>query len=138
MHIKAVTLADITTLNGKRITFDAWNVISSNNLRSKYDWPRSPPNLPNRPTNFTEQQKDIWRNALHKTFGVPHSGNRCKDIQEAYQLGRWTDDSLIEKWIYHYSIEESRVYKKEGLAWKAYYQIPGPNTRNRRYEIVEN
>ena len=54
-----------------------------------------------------------------------------------HQLGPWTDDSLIEKWIYHYSIEESRVYKKEGFFWKAYRQIPGANTRNRRYEIVE-
>ena len=33
MKIKAVTLADITTPNGKKITFDAWNVISSNNHR---------------------------------------------------------------------------------------------------------
>ena len=50
MHLKAITLADIATPNGRRITFDAWNVIGSNNLRVEYDWPRSPPS-------FTQRQK---------------------------------------------------------------------------------
>ena len=81
MSIKAVTISDIATPNGRRITFDAWNLIGSNKLRSEYDWPRRPPNLTNLSTNFTEQQKDIWRNDLHKTFGVPHSGNQCKTIR---------------------------------------------------------
>ena len=117
MKIKAVTLADITTPNGKKITFDAWNIISSNNLRSDYEWPRDPPDI-------TENQKNIWRNALHKTFGVPHSGNLCRDIRTSNQLGAWTNASLIDKWIYHYSIEESRVYKREGSTRKAFLSTP--------------
>ena len=32
MHLKVITLSDITTPNGRLITFDAWNVIGSNNL----------------------------------------------------------------------------------------------------------
>ena len=32
MKIKAVTLSDITTPNGRSITFDAWNLIGSNKL----------------------------------------------------------------------------------------------------------
>ena len=49
--IEAVTLADIATPNGKQITFNAWNLIGSNDLRSEYDWPRKP--------EFTVQQKTI-------------------------------------------------------------------------------
>ena len=52
MHLKAITLADIATPNGRRITFDAWNAIGSNNLRVEYDWPRSP-------QSFTQRQKEI-------------------------------------------------------------------------------
>ena len=35
MHLKAITLADITTPNGRRITFDAWNVIGSNKTQGE-------------------------------------------------------------------------------------------------------
>ena len=51
MHLKAIMLADITTPNGARTSFDAYNVIGSNNLRVDYDWPRSPPS-------FTQRQKE--------------------------------------------------------------------------------
>lgn len=109
MHLKAITLADIATPNGRRITFDAWNVIGSNNLCSGYDWPRNPPS-------FTQRQKEIWQQALHKTFSVPNSGRICRDLCMSKLLGPWTDDKLKEKWVYHYDQGSNRIYKKEGLA----------------------
>ena len=130
MHLKAITLSDITTPNGRRITFDAWNVIGSNNLRSNYDWPRSPPI-------FTTRQKEIWQQALHRTFSVINSGNTCRDLRLTMRLGSWTDNNLIEKWVYHYDFENTRIYKKEGLAWKGFYRLPGPITRGGRWEVSE-
>ena len=30
------------------------------------------------------------------------------------------------------------MYKREGSTWKAFYQLPGPNLRNKRFAVVEN
>ena len=61
MSIKALTLADIATADGKHISSQAWNLISSNKLRDHYDWPRKPPN-------FSQYQIDLWKDAICKTF----------------------------------------------------------------------
>ena len=42
MSIKAISLSDICTTDGKFFTYNAWNLIGSNGLREDYDWPRNP------------------------------------------------------------------------------------------------
>ena len=43
MHVKAATVSDIATSDGKFISYNAWNLIGSNNLREDLDWPRQLP-----------------------------------------------------------------------------------------------
>lgn len=70
MHpsIKAITLSDSCTAEGRTTTFQAWTLTSSNELREDYDWPRVP-------TKFSEAQIKIWQQALAKTFLQPHASN---------------------------------------------------------------
>ena len=42
MFLKAVTVSDIATSDGKSIFYNAWNLIESNKLREDFDWPRQP------------------------------------------------------------------------------------------------
>ena len=125
MFIETITLSDITTPDGKNITFDAWNVIGSNSLRSSYDWPRKPPH-------FSDNQKRIWKDALHRTFSVPGSGRQCKNIRTS----PWCVDSTKDIWKYYFCLDEQPVYKRVRHGWKAYREVPGPNLRNKRYKEV--
>ena len=52
MFLKAVTVSDIATSDGKSISYNAWNLIESNKLREDLDWPRHPPV-------FTQAQKNL-------------------------------------------------------------------------------
>ena len=113
MHLKAITLADIATPDGRRITFDAWNVIGSNNLRVDYDWPRSPPS-------FTQRQKEVWQQAIHKTFIVQNTGRMCRDIRITNILGPWLDNKLRDKWLYHYDSGSNRIYKKRRIRMEGF------------------
>ena len=61
MYLKAFSLADIATSDGKSITYNAWHLKSSNELRVNYDWPRDPPN-------FSEKQKNTRISALKKAY----------------------------------------------------------------------
>ena len=90
MSIQAVTLSDIAMPRGLKINPNAWNLISSNGLRSKYDWPRDLPS-------FTQNQIKIWQSALHRTFVVPSSGVQCRDIRTSCWLGNWTDKTVLSK-----------------------------------------
>ena len=51
MYLQAFTLSDISSADGKSITYNSWNMISSNGVRSKFDWPRNPPD-------FTDNKKN--------------------------------------------------------------------------------
>ena len=71
--IKATTLSDIFTAEGRSITFQAWTLASSNDLREDYDWPRVP-------TKFNEAQLKIWQQALAQTFLQPHANNNDRKL----------------------------------------------------------
>ena len=87
MSIKALTLADIATVDGKYIASQSWNLIHSNNLREKYKWPR-------KPQKFQDHQIEIWRNALRQTFCEQHPRNL--KIRYLFTLGKWTEESIID------------------------------------------
>ena len=54
MSIRAISLADIVTSNGFKISQDAYLLLSSNGLRKEgFNWP-------NLPTKFTKKQVECW------------------------------------------------------------------------------
>ena len=53
MSIKAISLADIVTSNGFKISQNAFLLLSSNGLREQFDWPNSPPT-------FTKKQVECY------------------------------------------------------------------------------
>ena len=54
LSIEAVTLSDIVTPDGRRLTSRAWKLYGSNDLRTSMDWPRKPPS-------FTTSQLELWQ-----------------------------------------------------------------------------
>ena len=107
MYLKAVTVSHIATSDCKSISYNAWNLIGSNSLRDDLDWPRQPPI-------FNAKQQLFWRNSLRKTF-CNYNGtvNERKPIYR-YQVGKWTDRTVINKWTLFYSEHNSQLYIKVG------------------------
>ena len=102
LSLKVVTLADIVTADGKRITTNAWAFKQGNRLCDKHEWPRSP-------RTFTQQQIQIWQESLHKAFG----GSTCqsKEIKQEFYLGTWYKD-VTATWTTHVNPVTMRLYKK--------------------------
>ena len=83
-YLHAFTLADIATIDGKKISQQSMEGIDSNRLREDIKWPRIPPALPSK---FLR----LWKAALTKCFLTSYStisNNRV--LQYTYQLGPWT------------------------------------------------
>ena len=90
MKLKAVTLADICTMGGSRISCLALNGMTSHSIR-QYQWPRQPPSLP-------PHYWALWRRAIHQAF--------IRTDSDTYSihcpLGDWlTDPSAHSKWFFH-------------------------------------
>ena len=68
MTMKVVTVADIATPDGRRITQSALALKHGNRLRDHYDWPRSPPG------SFCEDYTELWKEALNKTLVLQQGG----------------------------------------------------------------
>ena len=114
LHLKAFTVSDIATSDGKNISYNSWNFININGLRDGMDWPRSPPI-------FTTQQKDIWREALKKTFCNENANtNEERKIIYRFQPGKWKNKSILDKWKMFYSRDNLTIYKKENNGWRPY------------------
>ena len=108
--IKATTLSDICTAEGRSITFQAWTLTSSNELREDYDWPRVP-------TEFSEAQIKIWQQALTKTFLQPHANNNNRRLKISSILGHRICSSVREKWKWFYSAYYESLYFKKANQW---------------------
>ena len=91
IHLQAITLADITTCDGRKIAHEAFHGTGSNSLRSHLEWPRSPSKLP---TTFW----DTWRSTLRKCFLTPFSAS----LQLRNTLGTW-DLQIENDWMWFYS-----------------------------------
>ena len=68
MAMKAVTVADIATPDGRRITQRVLTLKCSNRLRDHYNWPRSPPG------SFCDYYADLWHEALDKALVLQQGG----------------------------------------------------------------
>ena len=114
MSIKAISLADIVTSNGFKISQNAFLLLSSNGLKKQgFDWPNSPPK-------FTKKQVECWQKALQATFGVSHPILSERTLKPPCRLSLWTKSDIYDKWTTLYSMEEDRIYKKAGMSWQVY------------------
>ena len=104
MSIHAISLSDITTLDGLMVSQNAFLLLSSNSLREGYDWPPSPPK-------FSNQQKQLWKTAIQATFVTSHPNNNDRKLRPSARLGLWMDKSVQQKWTTFFSQEEELIYK---------------------------
>ena len=112
MFLHAVTLSDIVSADGYKITINAWNGIREDRGGSKYQWPRTQQILP---TKHWEQ----WRRILEQIFlsrGTP------RGLTE--HLLEWTDGAPSH-WKWYFCPAEDRLYAQEGWLWRAYCQHRG-------------
>ena len=88
-YIQAVSLADIASSDGHRISHQAFEALASNVLRDDTDCPKTVPVLP---AAFIA----LWKKAITKTFINFNSGIPKRTNQGAY-LGDCTDPLVREK-----------------------------------------
>jgi hypothetical protein len=110
MFLHSVTLSDITSVRGERITPGAWEYGRRlPHSGSTFAWPWVQSSLP-------ASYWNIWRLALHKCFLKPGSSRLIWR-----HLGSWK--SHPTNWEGFYSTQEDRLYKKERLLWRAFPQL---------------
>lgn len=76
------------------------NSIESNNLREDLDWPRQPPE-------FTQTQIILRINSLKKALCDSNSTENERKLLYIYQVGKWLDETIINKWNLFYSDVDS-------------------------------
>lgn len=89
IHLHAITLADITTADGKRISTAAWNLKAGNNLCEKFNWPRTA-------STFPVLWKQLWQVALRQTF-IQLSRNPNKRLLQ-FRLHEWYQSRGFAQW----------------------------------------
>ena len=113
MSVEAVTVADIATADGRKISHNAWHALSSNHLRTGYNWPREP-------ERFTKSQIEVWQRALKHTFLTRYANSASRTLHHNFQVHGWEDPTYLQKWKYFYSPIERRLYQRAGIGWKPY------------------
>ena len=90
--LKAITLADITTADGSRISFQSFHIIKGNGLRLGIkDWAKTP-SKDEMPASFTT----LWQSALTKCF-INLNLHQARRITEGKRLGGWLDQNVKRK-----------------------------------------
>ena len=88
-YIQAIFLADIISIDGHRISHQAFEALSSNGLRDNTDWPKAVLVLPRA---FVV----LWKKAITKSFTNFNSGIPLWMNHGSY-LGDWTDPLVLDK-----------------------------------------
>lgn len=125
MFLQVANLSEISTVDGKNITLNAWKGIKDSNKLNDYQWPRSPPTLS--PIHWR-----LWRKALTASFIDPMK-LRSRDL--VIPLHDWLIDAT-RHWRWFYSVEDDELYKKEGLLW-ANYRSTNDARRRRDAQLYE-
>ena len=92
MAMKVVTVADIATPDGRRITQRALILKRGNCLRDHYDWSRSSPD------SFCEDYAELWKEALNKTIILQQGGPNNRTLYYRNWLGPWTYTKVLDCW----------------------------------------
>ena len=114
MAMKVVTVADIATPDGRRITQCALTLKSGNHLRDHYDWPRAPPGT------FCDAYAELWKEALNKALILQQGGPNNRTLYYRNWLGSWTDTKVLERWEWFFSPAEDRIYQRVDGEWRAW------------------
>ena len=129
--IKAISLADIVTSNGFKISQNAFLLSLSNSLREEgFDWPNAPPK-------FTKKQVECWQKALQATFCISYPIPSERRLKPPCRLQAWIKSDISKKWTTFYSEDEDRIYKKAGLCWHAYSASGRGRTRSRTFIKID-
>ena len=111
-YLKVVTLADITTSDGKKLSHESYLCERGKGLRNDLKWPRVPSTLP-RP--FIT----LWKKALREIFIIPYANENNRRLLR--ELGPWTDHNVEDKYILYFAKEENRVYRRSIDGWLMYF-----------------
>ena len=130
LSIEAVSLSDIVTPDGRRITSRAWKLYGSNDLRTAMDWPRKPPS-------FTSTQVQLWQKSLHSVFCQPVSALTSRYLRHSCILGYWRCEQTIQEWGYRAPISGDTVYKKLGDSWQLFVPFGNSPLRSQRFRPTE-
>jgi len=114
MTMKVVTVADIATPDGRRITQSALTLKHGNRLRDHYDRPRPPPD------SFCEAHADLWTDALNKNLILQQGGPNNRTLLYRNWLGPWMDPNILDRWEWFFSPAEDRSVDSEWRAWGSY------------------
>ena len=109
MYLQAITLADITTADGRYLEHAAWHGTHFRN--SPHEWPR-----PGKPS---QACWNIWRVALRQCFLPLYSHS----LKLTNPLGEWhspTNDS----WEWWYSPSDNRLYHHSNETWTPWTLVP--------------
>jgi hypothetical protein len=118
--LKVITLADITTGDGKRLTDEALAGEPSGTTWHHYNWPRNPPKL-------SRSHWKLWEKALHQAFT---SGNTSStSLQDP--LGSWLVDPS-DSWQWFYDPISNALYHKTDDDWQAYTPTSSRSTHSSR------
>ena len=94
-HLKVVSLASISTIDGKSIPWMAYLSADGNGFRFEIDWPAAPLVLP--PT-FVE----LWQEALCACFGEYLCVKHNLRLPIHCQLGSWLIPDVDDKWLWFF------------------------------------
>ena len=122
--LEVITLADIATVDRRRITQQTFQAIAGNGLRGETTFPKAVPTLA--PAAIV-----LWQKAITKSFINLHSG-RDQQMNHRSHLRDWTYPVIHNRWQWWTSPMENRLYKQEGEYWKSYKKRFG-----RRYYEIE-
>ena len=111
MFLQVMNLSEITTVDGKKITDQAWNGQIQDNRVNNYQWPGAPKQL-------SKLHWRIWRKAIQATFVDPMKTQTHELIM---RLHDWNLD-ITKQWTWFYSSEDDMLNKREGLLWYSYAQ----------------
>ena len=89
--LQAVTLSDISTADGTRISIQAYEVVVGNGLRKGIKLPMTP-TKEEIPASFIT----LWQSAIDKCF-VNNCSNIKVLITNSKKLGGWTDQDINDK-----------------------------------------
>jgi hypothetical protein len=127
LSIKAVSLSDIVTPDGRRIKSRAWKLFYSNDIRTTMDWPRNPPS-------FNMSQVTLWQKSLHSAFCQEVSPLSSRYLRNSCRLGNWLSDTILMEWGYRVSSSGDTVYKKLGDSWQLFAPLGNTTLRSQRFQ----
>ena len=112
MMLQVVTISDIATSDGRRISYEAYHLIQGNGLRTQYTWPRKPPLEP--------WMKRIWNRALQVAIIDQLSPPLSRNIKHSLRVSNWIIPQI--QWHSYIHLESNCLYCRSPRGWDIYFQ----------------